>query len=212
MTAKTARASKHGFTLIEFVASVGIIAILSAVLFPIFAKARQKSAETVCISNEKQLSTAINMYVQDNDQWLPINHYDRGIAWHELIAPYVKQRSAFKCPADTIDKVKSESVTSYGVNGFFDDGANVNKIVGDTCIIYLTETAAWNRSAHFHPMCWNNDPINAWAFVNGHPTETAWNKHSGGANYLFVDGHTQWENIESVFDPQENVDLFDPTP
>jgi len=63
--------TKRGFTLIELLVVIAIIAILAAILFPVFAKVREKARQTSCLSNEKQLGLAITQYVQDYDEKLP---------------------------------------------------------------------------------------------------------------------------------------------
>src|SRR2546429_2857048 len=93
---------RPGFTLIELLVVIAIIAILAAILFPVFAQAREKARQTSCLSNMKQLSTALIMYVQDYDETLPknefidqnnwgawpANHYLWSSAW--CIQPYIK--------------------------------------------------------------------------------------------------------------------------
>ncbi|MBQ0104694.1 MAG: prepilin-type N-terminal cleavage/methylation domain-containing protein, partial [Armatimonadetes bacterium] len=63
--------TKHGFTLIELLVVIAIIAILAAILFPVFAQAREKARQTSCLSNCKQLGTAITLYCDDYDETLP---------------------------------------------------------------------------------------------------------------------------------------------
>ena len=104
---------KKGFTLIELLVVIAIIAILAAILFPVFAQARQKARMTSCLSNLKQLGTGLMMYVQDYDETLT-PHFDRNdplqvtagssvvanrlkAAW----APYVKNEGIRRRPADT---------------------------------------------------------------------------------------------------------------
>ncbi len=72
--------SRRGFTLIELLVVIAIIAILAAILFPVFARAREKARQTTCISNQRQLTASLMMYVQDNDEQLPTS----GSVWQEL--------------------------------------------------------------------------------------------------------------------------------
>ncbi|HEX5322780.1 MAG TPA: prepilin-type N-terminal cleavage/methylation domain-containing protein, partial [Capsulimonadaceae bacterium] len=65
------RTRSKGFTLIELLVVIAIIAILAAILFPVFATAREKARQATCLSNEKQIGLAMNMYVQDYDETLP---------------------------------------------------------------------------------------------------------------------------------------------
>ena len=103
---------KTGFTLIELLVVIAIIAILAAILFPVFAQARAKARQIACVSNLKQLSTAALMYKQDYDGYTPIIRECSGIfppcqagkvtlGWMDLIQPYVKNNGVFKCPEDS---------------------------------------------------------------------------------------------------------------
>jgi prepilin-type N-terminal cleavage/methylation domain-containing protein/prepilin-type processing-associated H-X9-DG protein len=91
-----------GFTLIELLVVIAIIAILAAILFPVFAKAREKARQTTCASNEKQIGVAFLQYVQDNDEAFPVGQagsFD-GKGWVGSIYPYAKTVAAFHCPDD----------------------------------------------------------------------------------------------------------------
>ena len=91
---------RRGFTLIELLVVIAIIAILAAILFPVFAQARDKARATACLSNTKQLSLGVMMYAQDYDETLPVIGYNqmcRG-RWQWQIYPYVKNEKVFTCP------------------------------------------------------------------------------------------------------------------
>ncbi len=89
---------KKGFTLIELLVVIAIIAILAAILFPVFAQAREKARQTQCLSNIKQIGTAGQMYMQDWDEGLiPYNGANYNFA--ELMNPYVKNWRMFYCPS-----------------------------------------------------------------------------------------------------------------
>ena len=91
----SACARKSGaFTLIELLVVIAIIAILAAILFPVFAQAREKARQTSCLSNMKQIGTATMMYVQDYDEMMPIGYfatpgYAEEVIWHFIISPYM---------------------------------------------------------------------------------------------------------------------------
>src|SRR5713101_5168226 len=93
----------RGFTLIELLVVIAIIAILAAILFPVFAQAREKARQTMCLSNVKQMALGAYMYAQDYDeQVVPRTVIFPGMAaglpWQSLIAPYVKNDKVYACP------------------------------------------------------------------------------------------------------------------
>jgi len=96
---------RHGFTLIELLVVIAIIAILAAILFPVFARARGKARQTACLSNQKQIGLAFMMYADDYDETLPSSYYyqngansSRGyVQWSGMIQPYVKNAGLFVC-------------------------------------------------------------------------------------------------------------------
>src|SRR5215218_8126724 len=93
--------SRQGFTLIELLVVIAIIAILAAILFPVFAQAREKARSASCLSNMRQMGLAIAMYVQDNDEGLPLNTHNSATAtWIETLQPYSKNRIMYRCPSD----------------------------------------------------------------------------------------------------------------
>jgi prepilin-type N-terminal cleavage/methylation domain-containing protein len=104
-----ARESKRGFTLIELLVVIAIIAILAAILFPVFAKAREKARQTTCVNNNKQLGLALIQYAQDWDEMLPM-WYNGGTIqfegqamqglWDLAIWPYVKTKGVYTCPSN----------------------------------------------------------------------------------------------------------------
>jgi prepilin-type N-terminal cleavage/methylation domain-containing protein/prepilin-type processing-associated H-X9-DG protein len=126
-----------GFTLIELLVVIAIIAILAAILFPVFAQAREKARQSTCISNFKQINLAMQMYAQDWDEALPrIRNWElttfcqptsRSFTWKGMINPYVKSYAFWKCPSNPNNNVPSEDidkniVTSYAVNGIIHHG------------------------------------------------------------------------------------------
>ena len=97
------RPSRSGFTLIELLVVIAIIAILAAILFPVFAQAREKARQTSCLSNMKQLGLGFNMYAQDYDGTLMQTTYEIPnikIHWSYVLQPYVKNVGIFVCPSD----------------------------------------------------------------------------------------------------------------
>ena len=98
----------RGFTLIELLVVIAIIAILAAILFPVFAQARESARMSSCLSNMKQLGLALRMYAQDYDETYsnvrltdgPGGRLDTGIVWMNVVQPYIKNKGIFGCPAN----------------------------------------------------------------------------------------------------------------
>jgi prepilin-type N-terminal cleavage/methylation domain-containing protein len=116
---------RQGFTLIELLVVIAIIAILAAILFPVFAQAREKARQATCLSNEKQIDLAVLMYVQDYDESYPLAWAWEG-GWYQLVNPYVKGagvtatingvdevnvQGIWHCPSDT-----NNTGVSYAAN------------------------------------------------------------------------------------------------
>jgi prepilin-type N-terminal cleavage/methylation domain-containing protein len=111
--------NRKGFTLIELLVVIAIIAILAAILFPVFARAREKARQASCASNLKQLSAAVLMYAQDYDDVLP-----KGIQqpwgttssspWYDMLYTYVKNGQVFQCPSLRDNGSGSGNITLFG--------------------------------------------------------------------------------------------------
>jgi len=89
------KTNQHGFTLIELLVVIAIIAILAAILFPVFAQAREKARQASCASNEKQIALGCLMYIQDYDETFPLGlNNDTNTQWQVMVQPYIKNGAA----------------------------------------------------------------------------------------------------------------------
>lgn len=108
-TRRNRNEARHGFTLIELLVVIAIIAILAAILFPVFAKARENARRTSCLSNMKQIGLGMIQYTQDYDSTFPAVYNDniggKRLIWADAIRPYIKSRQIFACPGgpSTVD-------------------------------------------------------------------------------------------------------------
>ncbi len=160
----------RGFTLIELLVVIAIIAILAAILFPVFAKAREKARQNSCMNNQRQIAIAINMYVQDNEE----TYLDPGdtVAWSSLLAAY-NEPTIYDCPTKT-GKGKN-TAPEYGMNAyFFGTAMGDNTRPSDTIMLadLVIATAANNYA------------------LNDMETDTDL-RHSKGIVMAFADGHVQ---------------------
>jgi len=131
---------KRGFTLIELLVVIAIIAILAAILFPVFAKAREKARQSSCTNNMKQLGIAFTTYSNDWDERYPSSWYKKGEgpnktaavqmgAWDQQIASLIKSPGVYKCPSNSLKKLSihqtpdeqknSPRINSYALNTAF---------------------------------------------------------------------------------------------
>ncbi len=204
-----------GFTLIELLVVIAIIAILAAILFPVFAKAREKARQTSCLSNLKQLSLAMLMYTQDYDETWPIGDYwdagwvnEWGWDYHldystgavdlGLIGPYTKNGQIQGCPSATGLNGYGRPCTGYGYNvsyigGLFWPGFLVRPSSGLAAMqkpsetMLLADSAIWTNSP---PGVIGNNFIEAPGdFLYISPTVHF--RHNGTANVAFADGHAK---------------------
>ncbi len=118
---------RNGFTLIELLVVIAIIAILAAILFPVFAQAREKAKQSACLSNMKQMGLAMRLYADDNDSGYPAVYDDRSDTnqdgrldrqiWADKIFPYTKSRNIFACPSMRNMVNNPTTITEYETGG-----------------------------------------------------------------------------------------------
>lgn len=223
-----------GFTLIELLVVIAIIAILAAVLFPVFARARKKARQTVCLSNQRQMGLAVLMYAHDYDETLPPSQHLGAGGMFPLLMPYAKAKLLYRCPSDPSvnferplsgyppDFVRK---TSYGINYWMTPkyGAyrtldcsgyiSLASIRTPSETIYIAEMKENLLWDHFHPSMWPlsvEDPFNNPCGLIDPAEELAQTWHNGGANYLFIDGHARWMRFEQTWSLEANRNLYDP--
>ncbi|MBC8143667.1 MAG: DUF1559 domain-containing protein [Armatimonadetes bacterium] len=139
---------QNAFTLIELLVVIAIIAILAAILFPVFAQAREKARQTSCLSNEKQIGLAMMQYIQDYDETLPLgslygSSQPISVAWDNLIEPYAQKAGTTSfgrgsnaylvCPSDSVDRDPiTNSKRSYAIPMTFFAGNDYAWEIEDT--------------------------------------------------------------------------------
>jgi len=193
--------SRKGFTLIELLVVIAIIAILAAILFPVFARAREKARQTSCLNNVKQIATAMLMYQSDYDGCYPMSIYLGGttvVTFYHAVMPYMKNAQILECPSE-VGRIKMSEIqallpvplaaglTAVGYNGnyaIFEDGPNNpltgrnHAVVNDSELPKPAETFIMgDGEIELNPRLFNS------------PVKGA---HNEGFNACFADGHGKW--------------------
>ena len=164
---------QKGFTLIELLVVIAIIAILAAILFPVFQKVRENARRASCQSNEKQLGLAFIQYTQDYDESMPAGYpgANWGQGWAGDIYSFVKSTGVYKCPDDsTSPSAANYSVVSYSLN------KQLTPNIGGNAI------STWNAPAKTVLLC-EAVGVNNADFTNLPGSETASPDGYGRDNY-----------------------------
>lgn len=239
----TRNARLSAFTLIEILVVIAIIAILAAILFPVFGRARENARRTSCLSNLKQIGLGFMQYTQDYDENGPLTTMTAGAmtplsSWTTGAQPYLKSVQLFRCPSDASTRWSAPVAppsdppytTTYVLNAWFSAGkangfANLSKVSEPARSVMLSErteiTTGVPGGDHYHPFFWDSpqeepSPFMAtltWA--SGTTKELASERHLGGFNNLYADGHAKWNRFEQLYNfaaatPAEKEGAFRP--
>jgi prepilin-type processing-associated H-X9-DG protein len=207
-----------------------IIAILAAILFPVFARAREKARQSACLSNVKQITLGVLMYAQDYDERLSPSYWrdwDTGEreSFIEFINPYVKNSQVWDCPSQTVkSSIGYCGNRSYSFNDMMWQ-RKLAEIESPATKVFLADSTphVWAGRPHlFHPsrMGHRPDAIDGsdyaeWG-VGGDPETVDWRylnfcvRHNDMGNVSFADGHAKAMKYSTLFDNGNNT-YFDPT-
>ena len=198
------QSKKRGFTLIELLVVIAIIAILAAILFPAFAKARESARRISCVSNLKQIGTAIMQYSQEFDEKLPPCRDSNDVYYPALLKPYLQDAAVYKCPSNSLVKYTNGTTPAnlylahYYANGGGDNdvtqgagnernrpmnrpdgnpgegGASISEIKSPSQCILIGENKKDRADLEFY-----------------NTGDFEFQGHLGTTNFLFADGHVK---------------------
>ena len=212
------RRTSRAFTLIELLVVIAIIAILAAILFPVFAQAREKARQSVCLSNMKQVGLGLSMYTQDYDERLPPQRGVEVVDFGEpnaapsylgCIMPYVKSRAIFVCPsglpATAVPDYKWALCTELSCATMHGNAVvmarSLSEVPNPADIVYLDENrfrfkVAWLRPQLVDP---KKNRYQFWHWNQGPEKQEQYsNTHNNGGNLVFIDGHAKYKSIKSL--------------
>jgi prepilin-type N-terminal cleavage/methylation domain-containing protein/prepilin-type processing-associated H-X9-DG protein len=216
------RQRDHGFTLIELLVVIAIIALLAAILFPVFARARENARKSSCANNLKQIALAASQYAQDYDEMtVSVRAGGAGspaFSWVQLIRPYAKSQQILICPSTSNQNLSYTYNFNVGVGGgggpkniseiplpsqtpaYIDSYGSTPTVGNDDHEIFLTPSGT-------APSGSGTSSAGGYAFLGRSVSGTFspgsvhgdtgradpnGSRHLDGANYAFVDGHVKW--------------------
>ncbi len=218
---------RAAFTLIELLVVIAIIAILAAILFPVFARARENARRASCQSNMKQIGLGILQYAQDYDETLPASrNTGTSISWRWMIQPYLKSTQVNSCPSRVSGQTTTggmgltfdisyagnfcqgsggSGVNSYnnGLGAFSNDdtGLPLSDFPSPATTIHVVEVTATRQSTI------NFSTAGACGAYESYSQsgDCLWSGHLQTGNYLFTDGHVKSMRVSRTFSDTENM-------
>mgnify|MGYP002411549292 CR=1 FL=1 len=197
------RGSRRGFTLIELLVVIAIIAILAAILFPVFAKAREKARAASCQSNLKQLGLSVMQYTQDWDERYPTGDVGgdwvvatKGLNWASAIEPYNKSRQIYRCPSDGSTLASSYLYNNRGMTrvtlASVDEPARRLLIADGQSQNQDAANARTNAATNGGLNCDHNLWFRSWRLF---AQDRKIPRHTEGGNICYADGHVKWTRL-----------------
>jgi prepilin-type N-terminal cleavage/methylation domain-containing protein/prepilin-type processing-associated H-X9-DG protein len=179
---------RRGFTLIELLVVIAIIAILAAILFPVFAKAREKARQTTCMNNQKQIVTSMLMFIQDHDETFP----DKASWVTDLASTYGVTGKVWDCPTSSFKGTES-APDYFFVGGSFLSGVAIGDLKDPVAVPVIADLANSKNNKPYISYT-DADAPNILSIAAG----LADARHNNGAVVAFADGHLAWISKDNL--------------
>jgi prepilin-type N-terminal cleavage/methylation domain-containing protein/prepilin-type processing-associated H-X9-DG protein len=199
---------RRAFTLIELLVVIAIIAILAAILFPVFAQAREKARQATCQSNLKQIGVAFSMYVQDYDESFPNTREEflwTGRFWRWPLKPYLgynrkedpnspltstgSDAHILVCPSDPTARAQWDSTSYAYSSAFYHTPDQVNRQQGLPTVTQPLAAVQFPAAKAL---------VGEWLSNHASPSQADWWHWDGARNYVFVDGHVRFLRAQQI--------------
>jgi prepilin-type N-terminal cleavage/methylation domain-containing protein/prepilin-type processing-associated H-X9-DG protein len=172
---------RKGFTLIELLVVIAIISILAGIMFPVFAKSRDTARETVCLSNIRQIGTALRLYADDYDNQLPwcndttVINAQTGdfFTWEDIIKPFLKSAKILVCPGSSFPSTSSDSGHQLKIGHY-----GCNRLIMKPAVAYIEMNIA--RPAETYLIM----DSGSYVIQPNYIVDPSYNPHSGWFRYL----------------------------
>ena len=220
-------ATRSGFTLIELLVVIAIIALLAAILFPVFGRARENARRASCASNLKQIGLGVMQYVQDYDETMPFQGFSYSVtnystdsrSWIHKTQPYIKSWQLYACPSSVEGSGSGNNYSSYLVNGVvcvavyslgstsytagteYAEPVRVARIGTPSELIFAHEGSGRSSSANIRPYGEASTSSDGFKlYLNNDSASTTYydDIHFDGSNLLYSDGHVKWQKRSNI--------------
>ncbi len=217
----------RAFTLIELLVVIAIIAILAAILFPVFQKVRENARRTSCASNEKQIGLALIQYVQDTDEVLPFSFYGSAgdsdattnFKWMDAAYPYIKSEAVFTCPSDSVSPSyhyrSGHDYGSYGLNGAYSAAGDAQTPPRSSALYLVTlpqvvvpADTVWVTDNNNAPTATNTGGSQGFFWAKAAPAidtsvtprqlSNISERHTARVSVLYCDGHVKAQSLDTL--------------
>ncbi len=203
---------RRGFTLIELLVVIAIIAILAAILFPMFLSAKAKAQGTSCLNNMRQIAMAHRLYMDDNNEVLvPLGIKDLGLVWYEMLGKYTKTKRIANCPSRKAWSIGMNhpqlgrlifSSAKWEYRGHIDGPCKLSDIQYPVRTVCFADTGLvsnpddpdannWAEKIDAEPKTYFRTPDNRGFYEDAGTAYRVVNRHSGTASCAYMDGHVK---------------------
>lgn len=200
---------RRAFTLVELLVVVGVVALMAAILFPVFMRTREAARQTTCLSNAHEIGTGLALYAEDHDETTVCEQFNRGAyTWTWAVNPYIANPALWKDPSDADpenawDGSPSDTTISYAYNSWFLNGVSLAGVKKPAETVQVVDAGAYSRGAKLIPT--------GGGTLADYLTSQARVRHNGNVVANYLDGHVRAQRrdqLSQTADTEDGADLI----